>query len=307
MGRTRLELEDLPPIPRYSDRYGNYASEDNMDTCDLGLPPIGGQDPNKISYVKNNKVIKQHTIYINGEIKDRSLPNDLMNTLRNATTDDLLTIYISSFGGYADVMCKFKAIIDTMFHNRCTTVLEPNGASAAAHIFIYGHTRIVYPYSYIMFHNYSSGIFGKGQEIMENATFKDKYFNKMFTADLQNYLSDEELKDLFKGMDFYFDTEEMCKRGIATHVNVNGQLVTASTYLKQLKAENLKKEIKKNKELLSVLDKKLLKELEDGVVEPKVTKRPVKDSKKKPVKKKPTRATKKSKVNKETKDESESN
>lgn len=295
--RTRLALEDLPPIPRFSDYVNREPiNPDELDGMDIGLPSINGQDNNRISYVKNSKVVKQHTIYINGEIKDRSLPNDLMNTLRNATTDDLLTIYISSFGGYADVMCKFKAIIDTMFHNRCTTVLEPNGASAAAHIFIYGHTRIVYPYSYIMFHNYSSGVFGKGQEIMGNATFKDKYFNKMFTADLQDYLSEEELKDLFKGMDFYFDAEEMCRRGIATHVNVNGELVTACVYLKQLKAENIKKELKKNKELLGVLDKKLLKELESGVVKPKAAK--------KPAKKKPTRSTKKPKVTKVTKDES---
>jgi hypothetical protein len=37
------------------------------------------------------------------------------------------------------------------------------------------------------------------------------------------------------GKDFWFDTKEMCQRGIATHVEVNGLVIPAKQYLKLLK------------------------------------------------------------------------
>ena len=46
------------------------------------------------------------------------------------------------------------------------------------------------------------------------------------------------------GQDYWMGTKEMCKRGIATHVIVNGHELTADEYLKELKK---KKKLKKNK------------------------------------------------------------
>ena len=37
------------------------------------------------------------------------------------------------------------------------------------------------------------------------------------------------------GKDFWMDTKELCKRGIATHVLVEGKEIKAKKYLKSLK------------------------------------------------------------------------
>ena len=39
------------------------------------------------------------------------------------------------------------------------------------------------------------------------------------------------------GKDFWMDCKEMCKRGIATHVVVCGETITAKEFLKYLKKE----------------------------------------------------------------------
>jgi hypothetical protein len=48
-------------------------------------------------------------------------------------------------------------------------------------------------------------------------------------------MTDKELKKMSNGKDFYFGAEEMCERGIATHVKVDGNLISAERYLKTLK------------------------------------------------------------------------
>ncbi len=37
------------------------------------------------------------------------------------------------------------------------------------------------------------------------------------------------------GQDYWMDTKEMCKRGIATHVIMEGREFTAEEYLKKIK------------------------------------------------------------------------
>jgi len=61
----------------------------------------------------------------------------------------------------------------------------------------------------------------------------------------QGFLSKDEFEQMLIGKDYWMDSRELCKRGIATHVILEGEEITAKEYLKILKKtkkSNKKKE-----------------------------------------------------------------
>lgn len=205
----------------------------NKDTV-LELPTLQEMGQKESLFSKATKVIKTHTLYLDDSIKADTDINGLVNTLRSAGKEDKLVVRICSPGGAVHVANRFKTIMKSDFHGRTTTILDPYGASASADLFLDGDVRIIYPYSYIMFHNFSAGAWGKGREILSRVGFYNNFFSKLMQREYGPYFTKDEIEDLFKGADFYFDAEEMCRRGIATKVDVNGTLMDAKKYLKSL-------------------------------------------------------------------------
>lgn len=207
----------------------------------LELPTLQDMGQKERLFTKASKVIKTHTLYLDDSIKADTDINGLINTLRSAGKEDKLVVRICSPGGAVHVANRFKTIMKSDFHGRTTTILDPYGASACADLFLDGDVRIIYPYSYIMFHNFSAGAWGKGREILSRVGFYNNFFSKLMQRDYGPYFTKDEIEDLFKGADFYFDAEEMCRRGIATKVDVNGTLIDAKKYLKSLEPKAITK------------------------------------------------------------------
>lgn len=209
------------------------TSKDGM----LELPPLPQLGQKERLFSNASKTVKTHTLYLDDNIKPDTDLNDLINTLRSAGKEDKLVVRICSPGGVVHIANRFKTIMKSDFHGRTTTILDPYAASAGADLFLDGDVRIIYPYSYIMFHNFSAGAWGKGREILSRVGFYNNFFSKLMQREYGPYFTKDEIEDLFKGADFYFDAEEMCRRGIATKVDVNGTLIDAKKYLKSLETK----------------------------------------------------------------------
>ena len=215
------------------EEFENDIKDTNKDAT-LELLTLQEMGQKERLFSKATKVIKTHTLYLDDGIKADTDINGLINTLRSAGKEDKLVVRICSPGGAVHVANRFKTIMKSDFHGRTTTILDPYGASASADLFLDGDVRIIYPYSYIMFHNFSAGAWGKGREILSRVGFYNNFFSKLMQREYGPYFTKDEIEDLFKGADFYFDAEEMCRRGIATKVDVNGTLIDAKKYLKNL-------------------------------------------------------------------------
>ena len=188
---------------------------------------------------------QEHTVYMDA-LMDHPELDELFNTLHNAGSNDTLTIRIDSPGGMLSELYRFKALIVEKFYGRCTTILDPAGASAGALTFTYGDKRIVYEHSWAMFHDWSGGVWGKASDIEKSLTFRRELFKKTFKNDLKEFFTEEEIENMFKGQEFWLDAKELCERKIATHIITKGKTITAEEYLKQFKEEP-KKEPKPKK------------------------------------------------------------
>jgi ATP-dependent protease ClpP protease subunit len=104
-------------------------------------------------------------------------------------------------------------------------------------LFCMADRRVIYPYSDLMFHNYASTVSGKGGELKSRLEHRDRLLRKFFKNMIveSGFLTKREFDDMVIGKDFWMDAEEMCRRGIATHVVWEDREIKAKKYLKIVK------------------------------------------------------------------------
>ncbi len=160
----------------------------------------------------------------------------VLNELRAASRDDILELRINSGGGLVNEGKQFYNLIQEKFYGRTVAFLDNHAYSMGALMFCMAKRRVIYPYSDIMFHNYSSGFSGKGGEIRSRVKHKDKILMKFFRQIVvkEGFLSPVEFENMLIGQDYWMDAKEMCKRKIATHVIYKGKQIKAKKYLKIL-------------------------------------------------------------------------
>jgi len=194
------------------------------------------------THVKGNTYKKkpahtQYRFFVNDFMEWEKGLHEIYNELWDASEDDKLELRINSNGGMVNEGAQFYSIIKNKFNGRCTTILDNKGYSMGALIFSLGDERIISEYSDMMYHTYSGGVFGKSGEIESRNNHTQKHLKQFFKDIIvgNRFLSKKEFEEMLIGKDFWFGPEEMCKRGIATHVLLNGKKITAKKYLKLVK------------------------------------------------------------------------
>ncbi len=177
------------------------------------------------------------TLYIERFKEFKRGLHGVMNTLRQANKEDMLELRINSGGGSVNEGIQFYNLMREKFKNRTCAYLDNHGYSMGALLFCMAERRVVYPYSDLMFHNYASSVSGKGGEIKSRLEHRDKLLRQFFKDMIvsKGFLSDAEFEEMIIGRDFWMDVEEMCRRGIATHVVYRSEEIRAKKYLKILK------------------------------------------------------------------------
>jgi len=190
---------------------------------------------------------KRYRVYIGRFFELKKGLHSVFNELREAKENDYLELVINSGGGIILEGQQFYNLIQEKFYRRTVAYLDNYGYSMGALLFCMAEKRVAYEYSDFMFHTYSGGAFGKGGEIKARVEHSNKKLENFF-YDLivkKGFLSHDEFEQMLVGQDYWMETKELCKRGIATHVIVAGEELTAKEYLKYLKKK--KKEDKKKK------------------------------------------------------------
>ena len=198
------------------------------------LPNIGNLSANKVD---------EYSLHLSQFDEDQTILSKLAYELTYVTPKDKIKIFINSPGGKTD---EGKTIINSVCNTgaKITTVIPSKAYSMGSLLFCAGHKRIVYETSTLMFHNWAGVFGGKGREIKERLDFVSADL-ETFVRDYIIGLSKKELTRMYKGKTFWFNAIDMCQRGIATHVEIDGYQIPAKKYLKML--ADLKKKYPKIK------------------------------------------------------------
>lgn len=208
----------------YTDGYNTLFIKDGEIPLEVNIDGV--------SYVAT--INTNNYIYHVGEFSQEGpSEHEVVNKLREAEPNDTLEVRIDSPGGSVYSGIKLYNVINDRFKGRCTTVLDPIGCSMGALSFCMGDRRIAYEFSSIMFHDYSTFEYGKSGEVEKSLKHSAKVIDSLFKRLVvdSGFLTDREFKKMKDGVDFWFDAEEMARRGIATHIICGGEVFTSEEYL----------------------------------------------------------------------------
>lgn len=154
---------------------------------------------------------RHFNVYLSEQIGDANQYIDVLNLLRTATAQDLVTIYINSVGGQVGTGIQ---LISAMKDCQATvrTVLDGCAFSMAGIIFLAGDERIAKDNSILMLHNYSAGIYGKGHELFQDVVNSKTWFQNILKSHCAPFLSVSEIDRVIRGEDLYFLSDDINER-----------------------------------------------------------------------------------------------
>ena len=227
---------------------------------------------------------KRYTLFVEAFGHEKTQLHRVIYELRKAEENDIFEVRIDSPGGYIKEGLTIYNLMKEKFTGRSVTYLDSTAYSMGALLFSMGDQRVAYEYSSLMYHNYSSGAFGKGDNLKTYIEHEEKNTHHFFENIIvkQGFLSQQEFDEMLIGRDFWFDCYEMAQRGICTHVMIEGFMIPSDEYI----------EFKDSGKPLEKFIEDKLAELEQEAIKDETNEKQKPEAKKPKRKKKSTKETK---------------
>ena len=156
-------------------------------------------------------IISVHEFYLLGTIESADEYIDWFDCIRHAGKNDVIKIYINSYGGDMFTAIQFLRVLD---ETDATIVVSVEGAcmSAATMIFMCADSIEVSEHSMFMFHNYSGGTIGKGGEMLDQLQHERTWSEKLLRDIYKDFLTEKEVESMLNNKDLWMDGVEVMKR-----------------------------------------------------------------------------------------------
>jgi ATP-dependent protease ClpP protease subunit len=151
-----------------------------------------------------------HKFYVN-EINPPHEYNSWFETIRNCPETDVVVLHINSYGGDLFTAIQFMRVLN---ESKATIVASVEGAcmSAATLLFLSANHWEISDHCMFMFHNYSSGAFGKGGEMYDNILHGRVWSEKLLRDIYKDFLTSDEITAILNNKDIWMTGEEVIAR-----------------------------------------------------------------------------------------------
>ena len=160
---------------------------------------------------QTQSVYNAYDIYLDEEIKDPTYYRQAFQVLRSSQRGDLVRIYISSHGGNLNSALIFKNCIEDCQAD-VVAIIEAEAYSAASLIALSCPNIEVKPYATMMLHSASFGSGGSVQNVRDHVEFTGRHAESLMDEVYRSFISEEEMIDLKKGRELWFDYKEIGER-----------------------------------------------------------------------------------------------
>lgn len=178
----------------------------NVDLLDLF------KTPHKQSERYTSKTaVNIHEFYLCGTIESAEEYIEWFDLIRNSSQNDIIKIHINSYGGDLFTAIQFLRVLT---ETQGSVIISVEGAcmSAATIILMCGHQFEVSEHSMFMFHNYSSGVIGKGGEMFDQLKHERVWSEKLHRDIYADFLTEKEITSILENKDIWMDGDEVVKR-----------------------------------------------------------------------------------------------
>lgn len=168
---------------------------------------------NKKPYREFSEVLAvQNThFYFSEPIGEPSEYVDVIHRLHTATENDTIYIHLNTPGGdLATGVQLVGAMQNTCAH--VITILEGIAYSLGTLIFLAGDELVINDHGMMMFHNFSSGLRGKGNEMASELNATIEWFASIASDFYLPFLTEDELSRIMRGEDMWMQAAEIRTR-----------------------------------------------------------------------------------------------
>lgn len=162
-------------------------------------------------YYEQQVVRRIHHFYISQAFIDPVHYIDMIHRIRSAGPEDIVHLHLNTPGGHLDTGIQLiNAMRSSEAHIVCS--LEGEAHSLGTLIFLAADEFIVHDNCIMMFHNYSGGVWGKGNEQVARLEATIKWFNELAWTLYIPFLDEDELERILRGEDLWMQTGEIRER-----------------------------------------------------------------------------------------------
>lgn len=149
--------------------------------------------------------------YLSGAVKPASEYTQWFETIRNASETDVVIFHINSYGGDLFSAIQFMRVIS---ETKAQVVASVEGIcmSAATLIFLSARHWEISKHTIFMFHNYSSGSFGKGGELYDNIIHSRKWSENLWRDVYKGFLTENEIESILNNKDIWLSGDDVNAR-----------------------------------------------------------------------------------------------
>ena len=177
----------------------------------LDLAELFGKTIKQDERFFSKQLVNVHEFYLCGEIETPEEYIQWFDTIRHSGETDVIKIYINSPGGNVFTAIQFMRVLKESSAKIVMSV-EGECASAATMIFLCGDSFEVSEHSMFMFHNYSSGVFGKGGEMFDQLKHERKWSERLLREIYEDFLTETEIVSILDNKDIWMSGDEIIDR-----------------------------------------------------------------------------------------------
>lgn len=157
------------------------------------------------------KVSTEYSIYLSSAVVEPSAYDEICHLLRQVGENDEVKLYLNTPGG---ALISGLALIQAMRESKAkiTTILNPQAFSMGALLFLCGDELVAPPNSLLMFHHYSGGLSGKGNEQVAELSAINTWFEEAMHDICEPFLTKKEIRKILQGSDMWMGSAEINKR-----------------------------------------------------------------------------------------------
>lgn len=166
------------------------------------------------------KTLKKYDIYLDDDFDMPSADyRKLLHELGKMTEQDTVNIHLASFGGACHVGFQVCHAVKEC-KGQTKIIIEQPCYSMGAILACCAKNLEMKPGTFLMFHNYSGGSKGKGNELLVGVKHQDKWLHDSFRYFASPFLTDDELHQLKQDQDIYVHaSSKSLKKRIKRHFN----------------------------------------------------------------------------------------
>lgn len=162
-----------------------------------------GDDVEIVKIYERAESIKIHDVYLDSSVDSDPIPyRDILYKLSRADKKDAFIFHLSSYGGDCQIGFQLCHAVKLSKAHVIMQVEQPC-YSLGAVLAVCGTGLIMWPKTHLMFHNYSGGNYGKGNELLDMTKSTNTWIHDSFEYFCMPFLTEQEMKTLKSDKDVY--------------------------------------------------------------------------------------------------------